>query len=695
MRAPLISVVMPAYNERPRIARAIESVRAQTIDDWELLIADDGSTDATAEEARRAAGDDPRIRVLSLSNGGVSRARNAAIALARGPLLALHDADDWLDPRHFELLSADLAATPEAAVAACSYAATRDDGSVITTFTTPHLPDPFLAFSRTCVFPVHAALTRTATVRAVGGFDETLRGGEDWDLWLRIARTGAAMFVRRDVLAFYRQRDGSTTRRADLMIRALAQVIPRAFAADSRVPEPAPDYALGAPRSDLADAVMDPVFFNVGIALANEEPLDAIWAELPDLRDWRFDAALASHGLIAGLRHARPELGAAGWPSLAAGLMRARDGLAERQGHARDADLLRAHVEARLRGPHAFADGFSSRHVQTTTHAVDGRTSLTIDADESPVCVVALHRAGAACGSLEFPTAIAAQPDAVDAALAAAARELSPAAGDWRACLQRPIASAALIASRIAGHRPGRTIIREAFDAAVARARSARWSSPARRGPDAGKGAACLMVPILTPNQFDTAAIDAALDALEAADFTPIALPRWAAALHSGLAPRGRRFALCLHARDIRADDPLLERLASRAIPLTLFMRLEGAAPGDGWTWAQARAWTGRGINFGWRVPRTFADDAAALATARAALRAFTAELPMSDVCAHIEPGCASRFQAEILRAAGFSAALGRRIGRSHIDEPAFDLRRAPIASGATPQQIVAIAQQL
>ncbi|HLY43023.1 MAG TPA: glycosyltransferase family 2 protein [Terracidiphilus sp.] len=94
----LVSIVMPTYNCENSLSASIRSVQAQTCRDWELVIVDDASSDASLEIARRFAIEDKRIRVLPLSqNGGAARARNAAINAARGQYLAFLDSDDlWL-----------------------------------------------------------------------------------------------------------------------------------------------------------------------------------------------------------------------------------------------------------------------------------------------------------------------------------------------------------------------------------------------------------------------------------------------------------------------------------------------------------------------------------------------------------------------------------------------------------------------
>lgn len=107
----LVSIMMPAYNAEQFLAEAVASVLAQTYQDWELLLVNDGSTDKTADIAARFT--DPRIRLLHKENGGESSARNMALDNSRGAFIAYLDADDaWL-PHHLETLVGYLQAHPE------------------------------------------------------------------------------------------------------------------------------------------------------------------------------------------------------------------------------------------------------------------------------------------------------------------------------------------------------------------------------------------------------------------------------------------------------------------------------------------------------------------------------------------------------------------------------------------------------
>src|SRR5262249_22851215 len=111
---PEVSVVIAAYNQARWVGEAIASVRAQTFVDWELVVVDDGSTDATSEVVARHA-DDARIRCLRQAHAERAAARNRGIAATAGPLVAFLDADDWWLPKKLERQVAALAAAPEAA----------------------------------------------------------------------------------------------------------------------------------------------------------------------------------------------------------------------------------------------------------------------------------------------------------------------------------------------------------------------------------------------------------------------------------------------------------------------------------------------------------------------------------------------------------------------------------------------------
>lgn len=119
MSAPLVSIVMPCYRCEGTVEGAVHSVQRQTLARWELIAVDDGSDDGTPAVLRALAAAEPRLRVLSLMNGGVSRARNAGLEQARGEWITFLDADDALPPDALERLVALADGETDAVCGAC------------------------------------------------------------------------------------------------------------------------------------------------------------------------------------------------------------------------------------------------------------------------------------------------------------------------------------------------------------------------------------------------------------------------------------------------------------------------------------------------------------------------------------------------------------------------------------------------
>ncbi len=103
---PLLSVIVPVYNAERFLRKTVGSIQAQTVEDLEILLVNDGSRDRSPEICRELAKADPRIRVFDKENGGASSARNVGLAHARGRYLGFVDADDWIHPDMYENLLA-------------------------------------------------------------------------------------------------------------------------------------------------------------------------------------------------------------------------------------------------------------------------------------------------------------------------------------------------------------------------------------------------------------------------------------------------------------------------------------------------------------------------------------------------------------------------------------------------------------
>ena len=189
---PIVSIVMPTFNRMEFLPATVESVRAQSIQQWELVIADDGSDPNTVDYLANLRRDE-RIRLLRLPHSGnAGTARNAAIAAARASWLAFLDSDDLWQPNKLERQLAALRAEPECAWSYTAFVMVDTEGAPLPSERSrtwvPHTGDIFTQTVRTTAsIRPSGVLASTALVRAVGAFDEAIDCSEDYDLWLRLA----------------------------------------------------------------------------------------------------------------------------------------------------------------------------------------------------------------------------------------------------------------------------------------------------------------------------------------------------------------------------------------------------------------------------------------------------------------------------------------------------------------------------
>lgn len=187
---PQISVILPAHNRAHCIGQAIDSVLAQRFADFELIIVDDGSSDATLEVARGY--DDPRVKVMALGrNCGSNAARNAGIRAASAPLLAFLDSDDAYLPHKLGVVVAEFARRPELGVLVDSYLVQFPDDRPDQQRLNPLIEgEAFVEalFQRRLWKATPAISARREAVLVAGLFDEELGRRQDFEFLARAAR---------------------------------------------------------------------------------------------------------------------------------------------------------------------------------------------------------------------------------------------------------------------------------------------------------------------------------------------------------------------------------------------------------------------------------------------------------------------------------------------------------------------------
>lgn len=194
---PRVSVILPAYNREDFVARAIDSVLAQTFTDFELIVVDDASTDGTRSVLERYR-DTPRLRlILSDENRGGGGARNLGIEAARAPLIAFQDSDDiWL-PHKLAAQVAALDAHPEAGLCYCGSLFSEGTRSYyIPEQVFDHLDGDMSAeILRRNPTSTQTLVVRREVLEAAGPFDPTFKRFQDWELMIRVAQVTAFVFL--------------------------------------------------------------------------------------------------------------------------------------------------------------------------------------------------------------------------------------------------------------------------------------------------------------------------------------------------------------------------------------------------------------------------------------------------------------------------------------------------------------------
>ena len=197
-RVPLFSVIIPTFDRLPMLQEAVQSVRQQTEDRWELLVVDDGSTDGTDRWLRTQ----PDIRPLGHSAPrGPSAARNLGAAHARGEYLAFLDSDDLFLPHKLELQAAALAHDPGAPLCHGNELWRRNGKELRQK--KKHEKRGGRIFSHClpmCRISPSASVIQRRCFEELGGFDEDIEIAEDYELWLRLTCRHRVSFVPRPVI---------------------------------------------------------------------------------------------------------------------------------------------------------------------------------------------------------------------------------------------------------------------------------------------------------------------------------------------------------------------------------------------------------------------------------------------------------------------------------------------------------------
>jgi glycosyltransferase involved in cell wall biosynthesis len=219
MNGPRVSIIIPAYNSGAWIAHTLETVRAQTHLDLDVLVIDDGSTDGTADIVESI--NDPRIRLIRQSNSGACVARNRGLDEATGQFIQFLDADDLLSANKIERQLQRLAKEPKGTLATCSWARFRNEDVSTAHFFVEHdwkdYKDP-LDWLIDCgigrgTMPIHSWLIPREVAQEAGPWNERLRINQDGEYNARLVLAAGKIAFVQEAKAYYRSGlEGSISR---------------------------------------------------------------------------------------------------------------------------------------------------------------------------------------------------------------------------------------------------------------------------------------------------------------------------------------------------------------------------------------------------------------------------------------------------------------------------------------------------
>lgn len=261
---PKVSVITPVYNGEKYIKTAIDSLLAQSFQDWESIIVDDGSSDATPHILQQYG--DARIHVIHQQNGGEATARNTGLAHACGEYVAFLDADDYYLPTALADLAEYLDQHPEFSVIYSNGQICDSDGNAFMTLTeirpgiyTGNILEQVVVSSSVVTVPICTMTRRSAICDHGIEFDRNLVIGPDWDFWIQLAAHVGFGYLDR-LTCTYRVHNKNITRTINIKKRKHDQIYGRLKVMKA-------DWFAG-----LSDMAKDRFFYDLLINLATGDP---------------------------------------------------------------------------------------------------------------------------------------------------------------------------------------------------------------------------------------------------------------------------------------------------------------------------------------------------------------------------------------------------------------------------------------
>jgi glycosyltransferase involved in cell wall biosynthesis len=217
---PKVTVYIPAHNYGQYIEKAIQSVIAQSMEDWELILIDDGSTDNTGEILSKYS-DHAKIRSIQQENKGLNVTSNIAIRLSNGKYIIRLDADDYFDENILLILSSTLDKKPDVGLVYPDYYHVDENGEIIEVVRRKKIGEEVELLD----LPAHGACTmfRKSLLQEIGGYTEDFTCQDGYDIWIRIIQKHKPYNVNVP-LFYYRQHPGSLTNNKKHILETRRQI---------------------------------------------------------------------------------------------------------------------------------------------------------------------------------------------------------------------------------------------------------------------------------------------------------------------------------------------------------------------------------------------------------------------------------------------------------------------------------------
>ena len=211
---PRFSIIVPLYNKAPYVKKALESILAQSYTNYEVVVVDDGSTDNSADIVRELVNGkwkliNDQFRLISQPNAGVAATRNNGVAASKGEYLCFLDADDWWEPRYLEEMDRLICDYPDAGLYGCDYFYAKNGSKKIFPKNVDGYIDYCKVYTQCGVMPVHpnGAIIPRKVFDEIGGFDPSIKMGEDFILFMQIVLKYKVAFFNKQLVTFNQDAD--------------------------------------------------------------------------------------------------------------------------------------------------------------------------------------------------------------------------------------------------------------------------------------------------------------------------------------------------------------------------------------------------------------------------------------------------------------------------------------------------------